>query len=161
MERRKEEEEGGGGRRRKEEGRGRKEEGGGWGGESMARGKPTFFQPMTSAFSRKSRRVIIRPYFLMIPCWEPEHLRTNRWRHPPGTQPANRPHSTQHSAPGARPLQSAHSKQLSIWQRLRTFHPRLCKAGQPSPDCSQGRPRPGCVLWQGQAGLAVRRELHS
>jgi hypothetical protein len=34
----------------------------------------TFFQPMVSAFSRKSRRVIIRPYFLMRPWWEPEHL---------------------------------------------------------------------------------------
>ena len=34
----------------------------------------TFFQPMVSAFSRKSRRVIMRPYFLMIPCCEPEHL---------------------------------------------------------------------------------------
>jgi len=31
-------------------------------------------QPIVSAFSRKSRRVIMRPYFLMIPCWEPEHL---------------------------------------------------------------------------------------
>jgi len=41
----------------------------------------TFFQPMVSAFSRKSRRVIIRPYFLMRPWWEPEHLRTEHHRH--------------------------------------------------------------------------------
>jgi len=44
-------------------------------------GLETFFQPMTSAFSRKSRRVIIRPYFLMRPWWEPEHLRTEHRRH--------------------------------------------------------------------------------
>jgi hypothetical protein len=41
----------------------------------------TFFQPMVSAFSRKSRRVIIRPYFLMRPWWEPEHLQHRR-QHP-------------------------------------------------------------------------------
>ena len=34
----------------------------------------TFCQPMISAFSRKSRRVMLRPYLRMIPCCEPEHL---------------------------------------------------------------------------------------
>ena len=34
----------------------------------------TFCQPMISAFSRKSRRVMFRPYLRMMPCCEPEHL---------------------------------------------------------------------------------------
>ena len=44
---------------------------------SSARGR-TFFQPMVSAFSRKSRRVMLRPYLRMIPCWFPEHLCTSQ-----------------------------------------------------------------------------------
>ena len=31
--------------------------------------------PMVSAFSRKSRRVMLRPYLRMRPCCEPEHLK--------------------------------------------------------------------------------------
>ena len=51
------------------------------GGAWERHGIETFFQPMTSAFSRKSRRVIIKPYFLMRPWWEPEHLRTEHRHH--------------------------------------------------------------------------------